>query len=111
MGWLEGVLSALGINMSSVIFGFFGALLHALRSKANRLERWISFSVGFVLASFAPSAVIKWFSLAPDPAYYSGLGFVFGYFGMALVDAGTEAVTAFKQLDWKEAIGSWFRKG
>jgi ABC-type amino acid transport system permease subunit len=113
MGWLEGVLSTLGINISAVVFGFFGALLHALRAREKHwLERWVAFTVGFVLASVAPTVVIKYFTLAPDPAYFSALGFVFGYFGMAMVDAGSEALAGLKGINWRESLQSWInRKG
>lgn len=111
MAWFESLLATLGINRVSLFFGVVGAGLHALRSKGNRFERFLSFMTGCALAAVGPGFIITWFGLQANPSYYGGLGFVCGYFGMAIVDAMTEAVGSLKGMDWKQIFSSWIGRG
>lgn len=105
MAWIDAVLAAFGVNKVSVLFGFIGAALHAVRGKDRHwLERVVSFLAGFALAAVGPGFIIARFGLQPDPSYYGALGFVLGYFGMSLIDAAAEAIGALKQVRWKEIV-------
>jgi hypothetical protein len=99
-------LNTLGLNTSAIVFGFVGALLHALRVRDKHwAERLVAFGVGFFLAAAGTPALIRWLGLANEPTYYSSLGFVLGYFGMALVDACSEAIA-----DWKGLLAAWLNR-
>jgi hypothetical protein len=99
-------LGTLGLNISAIVFGFVGALLHALRVRDKHwLERLVAFGIGLFLAAAGTPALIRWLGLTNDPTYFSSLGFVLGYFGMALVDAVSEAIA-----DWKGMLAAWLNR-
>lgn len=105
------LIQALGLSKASAIAGAVGALIAALRQKGMHwCQRVILFIVGFGIAIFLPKAIITVFKLPEDPSFYAGVGFVFGYFGPALLDVLSEAMESIKKIDWKEIVTGWIRR-
>lgn len=112
MNGIEAWLASLGISGSSAFFGFLGALLAALRgSERSPIQRVVSFLTGLAFAMVAPGFIIKYFHLPAEAQYFSGLGFVCGYFGMALMDAATDLVVQLRTLDVQGIVKSWLSRG
>ena len=105
------MLESLGISKASAVAGALGAALAALQGKdRSRTERVINFIAGFGVSCYLPGLVIAWFGLKESPAFYGGLGFFLGYFGMALTDASMQAAKNLKELDWKAIMESWLKR-
>lgn len=105
MEGIKAFLAALGINPSSALFGLLGATLAALRHKeCPWWENLITFFTGLGLSTIGPSFVIQWFHLDPDPAYFGGIGFVCGYFGMSLMDEVMLIIRSAGKVDWAALI-------
>ena len=111
MEWLTSLLASLGISKVSAFFGLLGAALAAARkSEQTKVERAVNFATGFVFALVMPGLVIKWFKLDSDPTYLGALGFVFGYFGMSLMDEALLILRAFRNIKWDEVARSWLER-
>lgn len=111
MAALEAFLAGLGISKASAIAGAIGAALAAMRAKGiTALQRWLMFTVGFFAAIYVPKLVIAWFELPNDPSFHAGVGFVLGYFGPSILDAGQDAIEKVKGMDWKEIVTKWVSK-
>ena len=109
---LEALLVKFGINQVSGLSGLFGAVVAALRAQAvSRAERIAYFLVGLACALWLPAALLKWLDKPPDPAMFGALGFVFGYFGMSLMEVGSDAVRTLRKLDFRAIAESWLKKG
>jgi hypothetical protein len=111
VGYIEALLASLGISKASALAGAVGATLAALRAKGiTALQRWILFTVGFFCAVYVPKLVIAWFNLPNDPSFHAGVGFVLGYFGPSILDAGQDALDKVKGIDWKDVVLGWVKK-
>ena len=109
---IEAIFQVLGISKASAVAGAVGALIAAMKQKGiHWLQRVFLFLVGFSVALYLPKLIIVWFNLPNDPTFYAGVGFVFGYFGPALLDALSDALSQVKSVDWKEIITGWIKKG
>ncbi len=109
---IEALLQILGISKAAAIAGAVGAAIAAIRQKGiGWLQRVLLFLVGFGIALYLPKFIIILFKLPDDPNFYAGVGFVFGYFGPALLDVLSDAVEKVKTVDWKEIITGWVKKG
>lgn len=105
-------LASMGISKVSALFAFIGAALAAARkSEQSKVERVVNFVTGFGFALVMPGLIIKWFKLDADPTYFGALGFVFGYFGMAVMDEAMLIVKALRNVKWAEIVESWAKKG
>jgi hypothetical protein len=106
------LLNILGISKAAAIAGAVGAAIAAIRQKGiNAFQRVIMFLVGFGIALYLPKFIIGIFNLPDDPNFYAGVGFVFGYFGPALLDVVSDVVEKTKTVDWKEIVTGWVKKG
>lgn len=112
MNDLKVFLITLGITQSSLVFGLLGAGLAALRHKdCPWWENTITFLTGFVFSTIGPSFIIKWFHLDQDPAYYGGIAFVLGYFGMSVMDEVMLIIRSAGKVDWASIIQEWVGRG
>ena len=111
MGAFESFLASLGISKAAFIAGGIGALLAAMRAKGvTMIQRCLLFTVGFFCAIYVPKLVISWFGLPNDSSFHAGVGFVLGYFGPSIMDAGHEAIEKVRGIDWKEIVLGWVKK-
>ena len=109
---IEIIFQALGLSKASAIAGAIGAGIAAMRKKCVPMgQRVILFIVGFGVALYLPKIIIILFKLPEDPNFYAAVGFIFGYFGPALLDGMTDVMDKTKQVDWKEVITSWVKRG
>ena len=105
MGAVKEFLVSVGVNIASLVAGVAGAALAAVQGNdRTRAERIINFFFGFVAAAWLPGLVIGWLKIPPQAEFYGGLGFVFGYFAMAIADAA-------KQFDWRGVAERKLKKG
>lgn len=87
MGSLNDLLAAFGIKLQTAAFAFIGSLLAVMKHReCSWQENVVTFLSGLAFALVAPGMIMKWFELPQDAAYSGGLGFVFGYFGMSVMD-------------------------
>lgn len=109
---IEAIFQFLGLSKSAAAAGAVGALIAALRQKGMGTgQRVVFFLVGFGIALYLPRFIIVIFNLPNDPNFYAGVGFVFGYFGPALLDVISDVVEKTKSVDWKEIITGWAKRG
>lgn len=109
---IEVILQTLGLTKASAIAGAIGAAIAAMRKRCVPAgQRIILFLVGFGVALYLPKLIIVMFKLPDDPNFYAAVGFIFGYFGPALLDGMTDVMDKTKQVDWKEVITSWVKRG
>ena len=109
---IEVILQMLGITKASAIAGAVGAAIAAMRKRCiSAGQRVILFLVGFGVALYLPKLIVVMFKLPEDPHFYAAVGFIFGYFGPALLDALNDVMTKVKEVDWKEIITGWVKKG
>lgn len=109
---IEALFQVLGLSKASAVAGAIGAAIAAMRQKGiHWIQRVILFLVGFAVALYLPKLIIIWFKLPDDPSFYAGIGFIFGYFGSALLDALSDAMTQVRSVDWKDIITGWVKKG
>lgn len=105
MKWLSDLATALSINTSTAVFAFLGSLLAVMRhGERSWKDSVVTFLTGFVFALVAPGFLVKWLNLSADPAYFGGLGFVFGYFGMSIMD---EVMRIIRDPAARKAFGDW----
>lgn len=109
---IEVIFQALGLSKASAIAGAMGAAIAAMRKRCIPIgQRVILFLVGFCVALYLPKLIIVLFKLPDDPSFYAAVGFIFGYFGPALLDALSDIMTKVRDVDWKEIITGWVKKG
>lgn len=102
MSTLNDLLAAFGIKLQTAAFAFIGSLLAVMRHReCSWQENVVKFLSGLAFALVAPGMVMNWFSLPQDAAYFGGLGFVFGYFGMSVMD---EAMSLIKSQDLRQRL-------
>lgn len=101
---LNDLLTDFGTNLVSAVAGSLGAAASAFQGKdRTKKERAINFIVGFCTALWIPALIIRWLGLPNSPEFYGALGFMCGYFGMAVADAAV-------QFDWRAIATSWLTK-
>lgn len=105
MKWLQDIWVSLGISTSTAVFAFLGSLLAVVRHReASWKESVITFLTGFAFALVAPGLIVSYFGLSPNSGYYGGLGFVFGYFGMSIMD---EVMRVIKDPAARQALANF----
>ena len=109
---LDAIFAFFGLSKSAAAAGAVGAAIAAIRQKGiGVVQRVVLFLVGFCIALYIPKFIIILFKLPDDPNFYAGVGFVFGYFGPALLDVLSDACEKAKTVDWKEIITGWVKRG
>ena len=85
------------IELKPLIPGLLGSGLAAVMGpKRGWLDRFIGFLVGASIATFCTLPVLEYFRLAHE-TYAGGVGFVLGFFGMSIADAG---LRVFHDVKW-----------
>lgn len=107
---LREALQDLGSDLVAAAAGIGGAAVAALRANGNAAERLLQFIVGFLCSLWFPLAAVKVFNLSPAPSMLGALGFVFGYFGIVLIDRVTDTLNTLKEVKWAEAVESWIKR-
>ena len=92
MGWIEGLLSALGIKKAALIAGIIGGWL-SLRFFEGLTTggKWFTVIGGAASANYLTVPVMTFFHLARDD-YEGGVGFAIGLFGMSLAAAAIKFI-------------------
>ena len=109
---IEVILQTLGLSKAAAIAGAVGAAVAAMRKRCIPVgQRVILFLVGFGAALYMPKLIIVLFKLPDDPSFYAAVGFIFGYFGPAMLDALSDIMNKVRDVDWKEIITGWAKKG
>lgn len=101
LDWLAGIL---GTSKATVLAGGAGAGIAAMLSRRKKIERAITFIVGFGCATFGTSTLIAWLSL-DSVRFEGGLGFILGLFGMSLCEA---IIRVIEQTNWGDIIKGKF---
>lgn len=85
------------IELKPLIPGILGSALAAFMGpKRGGVDRFVGFLVGASIATFCTLPVLEYFKLAHE-SYAGGVGFVLGFFGMSIADAG---LRVFHGIDW-----------
>lgn len=85
------------IELKPLIPGLLGSALAAFMGPArDRKDRFIGFLVGASIATFCTVPILEYFKL-PHETYAGGVGFVMGFFGMSIADAGLRIV---RDVNW-----------
>ena len=86
------------IEFKPLIPGILGSGLAAFMGpKRGWPDRFVGFLVGASIATFCTLPTLEYFKLAHE-SYAGGVGFVLGFFGMSIADAG---LRIFHQVNWQ----------
>lgn len=105
MGWIEALLSALGIKKGALLAGIIGGWL-SLRFFEGLTTggKWFTVVGGAASANYVTLPVMTFFHLAPGD-YEAGVGFAIGLFGMSLAAAAIKFIREDLPLILKGRIG------